>query len=125
MRCLDEGRQQDGLPDGGAVDLEEVGCGAHQEGPSVGAAEHAGEDPQAEGGEDLIEDLAALGDPGDAGTDGVRGPDAAVGVKGAAVGGEAELGECLRQRAELGRLGQLGPDAPVGERPVGWIVKAL
>ena len=57
------------------------------------AAEHAGEDVEALGGGDLVDDLAARGQAHAASAHLVGGPDVPFGVKRAAVGTELQLGQ--------------------------------
>jgi hypothetical protein len=75
--------------------LGEVGGRAHQQRQAVVAAEHAGEDVQALGGEDLVDDLASRGQAHAASAHLVGGPDVPFGVKRAAVGTELQLGRRL------------------------------
>ena len=66
--------------------LGEVGRGAQQQRAAVLAAEHAGEDAEALGHRDLVDDLAAGRDPDAARADLVGRPDVPLGVERAAVG---------------------------------------
>src|SRR5829696_7884228 len=56
-RHVDRGRQQHRLARGAARLLVEVGRGAHEQRAAVLAAEHAGEDVEALGHRDLVDDL--------------------------------------------------------------------
>jgi hypothetical protein len=62
MRDVHADGQQDRLARLPAGGLEEVGCGAHEQGPAILAAERAGEAAESLGGVDLLHDLAPGGD---------------------------------------------------------------
>ena len=103
---------------GAARLFAEVGRGADQQRAAVVAAEHAGEEVQALGRRDLVDDLAAGSQAHAPCADLVGRPDVPLGVQRAAVGTELQLPQRLGERGELGGGRDLRPDAAVGQRAV-------
>src|SRR6266545_6300915 len=73
VRDLDADRQQLSFTDRPTFVLGEGGRSTQEQGAAVITAEHAGEDPHP--GRDLVQDLAALSNPDDAGVEAVGHPD--------------------------------------------------
>src|SRR5256714_4435458 len=94
----------------------EVGCGADEQGAAVGTAEHAGE--YAGAGRDFFGYLAAVAHPDDPAAEAVGYPHRPVRVQAAAVGGDDDLGEHLRELAVARLFPELRPGAAVGQGAV-------
>jgi hypothetical protein len=99
MGYVDGRRQQDGVPGLPPVVLEEIGRRAQEQRSPIAASERGGLAAKPLRGPDLVDDLAARRDPDAPPADLVGTPDMTLGVLGAPVRADGDLGQ---QRLEKG-----------------------